>query len=196
MPTGYTSIIDDDETVTFERFVWRCARGMGTLLAMRDSDMDAPIPERFEPYDYYAKALADDEAKLAELRAMTPAQIESAAQREQATQRDFEVEYEAKKAKVAARYAAMATLVGAWHPPSPDHVRFKDFMLEQLQTGKPWDGQHDAAPVLQPGDWHAAQLKRAEVRVADARKSYNDEIERTRQNNEWLAKLRASVPQP
>lgn len=53
MPTGYTANVPDG--ITFEQFVWQCARGMGALVMMRDEPTGAPIPERFEPSDYNAK---------------------------------------------------------------------------------------------------------------------------------------------
>lgn len=162
MPTGYTSIIDDDERVTFERFVWRCARGMGALIMMRDDGLNAKVPERFEPDGHYAKSVTEAEAEVVKLRAMTAAQIERAARADQTTEAAHDAEYEAKKRVVTARYDAMVAQVQAWRPPSADHAGFKTFMLEQLSTGRPYEPEPTRPTVLQPGDWHAAKLERAE----------------------------------
>jgi len=62
MPTGYTNCIKDG--VTFEQFVWKCARAMGALVMMRDEPSNAPIPVKFEPSNYYAEEVAKAKAKL------------------------------------------------------------------------------------------------------------------------------------
>lgn len=67
MPTGYTANVHDG--ITFEQFVWQCARGMGALVTMRDEPTGAPIPERFEPSDYNAKRLQEAKDELVRLRA-------------------------------------------------------------------------------------------------------------------------------
>lgn len=45
MPTGYTSIIDDNENVTFKEYALRCARGFGALMHLRDESLDKEITE-------------------------------------------------------------------------------------------------------------------------------------------------------
>ena len=48
MPTGYTAPIKDG--ISFNDFMWGCARAFGALIMMRDDPPGTPIPERFEPY--------------------------------------------------------------------------------------------------------------------------------------------------
>ena len=68
MPTGYTAeLMEKGEP--FNRFVMRCARAFGALIDLRDAQMDAPIPEKFEPSDYHVKALAKALAELERLDA-------------------------------------------------------------------------------------------------------------------------------
>jgi hypothetical protein len=49
MPTGYTAAIKDG--ISFEKFVWDCARGMGALVMMRD--------EPLQPYSARETVLAN-----------------------------------------------------------------------------------------------------------------------------------------
>jgi len=48
MPTGYTNCIKDG--VTFEQFVWKCARAMGALVMMRDE------PSNVDGWHSYVRA--------------------------------------------------------------------------------------------------------------------------------------------
>jgi len=55
MPTAYTSFVADNENFTFPEFAMLCAREFGALISMRDEPLDTPVPERFEPDDFYRK---------------------------------------------------------------------------------------------------------------------------------------------
>lgn len=74
MPTGYTADLTLD--TPFERFAMRCARAMGACVMMRDDPMDAPIPDKWEPDDYYRKRLEDAKAKLAAAEEMPKAELQ------------------------------------------------------------------------------------------------------------------------
>jgi hypothetical protein len=58
MPTGYTAKLME-EGQSFPEFAMRCARNFGALIMMRDESLDVPIPEQFEPSDYYRKKLSE-----------------------------------------------------------------------------------------------------------------------------------------
>lgn len=71
MPTGYTDALYEGEDVSFEQFVWRCARGMGALVTMRDDPPDTPIPMRFVPQTaYYDRELEAARAEVARIESM------------------------------------------------------------------------------------------------------------------------------
>ena len=82
MPSAYTAAVSDG--IDFKTFVLRCARAMGACVSMRDDPLDVPIPERFEPSDYHVRKTLEAEAQLETLRAMSPAEAETAAAAEYA----------------------------------------------------------------------------------------------------------------
>jgi hypothetical protein len=195
MPTGYTCIIDDHEDVTFEQYLWRCARAFGALVMMRDDPTDAPIPERFEASGYHVKELANARAKLAELEILSIEQAETMAAADHEAAVSWWRQRASKEGAIDERYAAIRERVMAWEPPSPDHEELKKFMLEQLRTGRPYSSARDPKPEKKTArEWLDAQIKDARWSVDYHEKNLRAEHARTEERNRWLAELRESVP--
>lgn len=195
MPTGYTHAIKDG--ISFEKFVWSCARAFGALVEMRDDPMDAPIPQAFEASTHNAKELVKARAELARLQALTTREISAAcaAANKAAIQShaDLLAEYDSLRDK----YKAMLAKVQAWKPPTPDHVEMKNFMVQQIEQSIDFDcsTKYLRAPVqLTPEKWHSQQIESAQKDIAYHTNEQAKEDERTAQRNAWLAALRESVP--
>lgn len=62
MPTGYTSYIG--QGCDFKTFAMKCARAFGACIDMRDSSLDAQIPDSFEPSRYHLKEKRAAERKF------------------------------------------------------------------------------------------------------------------------------------
>lgn len=195
MPTGYTCIIDDNNA-TFAQYLWRCARGMGALVRMRDNSLGADAPAEFTPDRYYEHSLNRAEKRLAELRAMSDDDARAQHKAERGRVMQSTVEINDNTRETAAKYDAMRAEVEAWEPPTPDHEGLKKFMLEQLDTGFPSYCRNVYTPPPDEGweVWRAEALGRAIDDVTRSAQRWEEEQERTRQRNEWLAQLRASVP--
>lgn len=197
MPTGYTAAVKDG--ITFEQFVWSCARAFGALVLMRDDPAGAPIPERFEPSDWNAKKLAGARDRLATLEVMSDADAAANARTdyEQAVERHRE-----RLAEIQAlsdKYHAMLARVVQWTPPTPEHQGLKDFMAEQLRQSIDFDcsTKYLTAPLLLPGAaWREAQIAQARKDIEYHAKEHAEEVERTESRNAWLRDLRESVPAP
>jgi hypothetical protein len=195
MPTGYTAAIKDG--ISFEKFVWTCARAFGALVTMRDDSMDTPIPQAFTPSPYYAEALAKARNELARLKAMTTREISAAcaADYAQAVKRNGERIAEANELR--RKYLNMHSKVMAWTPPTPEHEGMKTFMADQITESIRFDCGTDyyTAPEKQtPEQWHAEQIAAAIEGVRYHEKSLAEENQRTAERNAWLAALRESVP--
>lgn len=93
---------------------------------------DKPIPEVFEPSTYNAKQLTEVRAELARLEAMTAYEVAAAADAEYAERLANHKKYEAEQEAADLRIQEMLNKVRAWTPPTAEHVRFKEFMVEQL----------------------------------------------------------------
>lgn len=195
MPTGFTAPVL--EGISFEDFIWRCARGMGALVTLRDEPLDAPVPERLEPSSWNASELKKAEARLAELETMTLAQARTAAAADYREAAGRVREANARTRLHAKRLRSMLAQVQAWEPPTADHRGMKDFMLQQLGETLRFDGEPMPSPMrLPPREWLTAHLEKARRDVEYHRQHHAEEVERTEQRNRWLADLRASVPQP
>jgi DNA repair exonuclease SbcCD ATPase subunit len=199
MPTGYTAAIADG--ISFEKFVWSCARAMNALIMMRDEPSDAPIPERFEPASFYAEKIEQARAEVSSLKSLTREQAyaESVA----AFQRDLKAHDDAiaKATELRNKYNAMLAKVVQWEPPTPEHNGFKAFMLEQLHSSIKFDcdtGYYEKHPpeCKTTDGWHILAIAEAERQLAYYEKAQAEEIERTESRNAWLKALRESVPQP
>lgn len=197
MPTGYTHAIADG--ITFNEFVWRCARGMGALIMMRDEPTDAPIPQRFEPSKWHTEALEKANARLKQLEAMSAAEIEAAAQAaftEEAERFDARIR---EKHELRAKYGAILREVEAWTPPTPDHEGLKKFMAEQITGSIDFDCDTtydvDRAPKrLLPHEWLNKERAEAHRNICHHSVEHEKEVARTESRNEWIAALRRSVP--
>jgi hypothetical protein len=197
MPTGYTAAIKDG--ISFEQFVWDCARAFGALVMMRDEPTSAPIPQRFEPSTYYAKSVEEAKTKLAHLRSLTPelASAECLAEHQLDVARWTERGNERRELRE--KYLRMLVKVKDWRPPTPEHAGLKDFMEKQISESIEWDcsSKYDTRPEPKTTDaWLADSIGRAEREVSRAEDSLRDEIVRTENRNAWLKALRDSVPPP
>lgn len=198
MPTGYTHPVQTGEVADFPTFAMRCARAFGALIEMRDDPMDASIPDEFTPSPFYAERLKEAEARLVELRQMTPDEIRAAwseAVDEAVRHRD---EYRERKATERRRYMAMLAKVEAWEPPTDEHVGLKEFMVKQL-----WDSIKldcgDWLPSVDlgtPDEWWRGQVAAAERDIARYRKELAAEKERAEARTRWVRQLRASLAEP
>lgn len=194
MPTGYTANVKDG--ITFEQFVWQCARGMGALIMMRDEPAGTPVPERFEPCDYNKKRAQEATAELARLQSLTPAQGQAECEADYVkTERDKEARLDENKAQLAA-YEAMLEKVKGWTPPTKDHEGFKDFMASQLSESISFDDSREylkPSEMPSPDEWLATKIAKAQRDIEYHSKAYREEVERTEARNNWLAALRDSL---
>lgn len=194
MPTGYTYRIE--EGCTFEEYVWGCAKASSACVMMRDEPSDAPVPEKFEPSDYYEGRIAETEARLARLGAMTATEVALTGAAERAEVVAENARYAEEYREKEALYDAMLARVEAWVPPSADHVGLKDFMLEQIRISVDDEPYQRKLPPSDPAEWLDDKLADARRDLDYCRKQHAEELERTANRNRWIRRLRESVPQP
>lgn len=196
MPTGYTAKVCDGEQ-SFEEFVLTCARAMGALIMMRDDPFDAEIPDEFSPVTKWHEEQIDRaNARLAELRDMTPRGTRRAMQAERERVRQEREEHAQKTVGVRLRLQDMLSKVESWKPPTSEHVRFKQFMVDQLNETIRFDGTDVDWPPFPPydgWDWKKAEVEKAEKDLAYHTTQIAEEIERTKDRNAWVKALRESL---
>lgn len=195
MPTGYTADVKDGKVVEFKDFALRCARGMGALIMMRDDPMDAPIPEEFKPSEFYAKSLVDARAKLEALLNMSDDEAKRRCEEDYQEQLHTRARLNERSTVERERYETMLAKVQAWVPPSPEHIKFKEFMMSQLQESINFDcHDYTDTPARKAwATWKAKALEDAAHMLAYYEKSAAEEIERTNGRNLWIKQLRDSL---
>ena len=199
MATGYTACVEDG--VTFEEFVWKCARAFGANIMMRDDPQDAKI-KQYEPDSYHMDRIKEARSRLAELETMTIKQAEVLCKTEFSAAMVRWNEARDRMAALATKYNTMIGLVSAWVPPTKDHNGLKEFMLKQLADSLEWDCHSDEyqekqRPVLKPaGQWISKKIEETKRDITYHTTHYEAEVKSTNERNAWNNALHASVPQP
>lgn len=195
MATGYTADVQSGKVTDFQTFALKCARAFGALIEMRDSDMDAPIPDSFKPDSYHAKALIDARAELVRLRAMSGTQADKQASADYREAIEEWDRAQTERALRRERYQSMLTHVRAWKPPSKDHVGLKDFMIQQLTESMEFEGDDDRwKPKLKDGaTWRSDAIVRAQENVTYHEKHHGEDVKRATERTEWVQQLRDSL---
>lgn len=194
MATGYTHGVAEGKVTEFTDFAKTCARAFGALIHMRDDANDAPI-QLPEVDPYYTKAIQISRRHLVKVRKM------DAAAKERAVKREYKIRQTQYRQMVKrsdleiARFSAMLEQVKAWEPPSPQHVNFKKFMVEQLTESIRFADVSGYAPgpVESPAKWHAKALSEAERGYQFAVKRASEEVDRVAERREWIRQLQESL---
>ncbi len=191
MPTGFTADVGEGKITTLKEFALHCARGMGACISMRDEPWDAPIPERFEPsLSYYQTKLDEARKRLAELEAMSEADLNEAAQADFKERMASYQKYERDKDLERQRYQTMLASVREW---TTDAEGIREFMIEQLEMSI--DNYKSTAPqFVPPEEWKGDQVKAALRAISYSEEEIEKERHRTEMRNLWLAALRRSLP--
>lgn len=193
MPTGYTHAIADG--ITFEQYAMNCARAFGALVTLRD-EPNAPIPEKFEPSDFYQKQLESTHETLSRVAAWTDAQIEAEYRTIFASRVEAHEQRLANAASLRAKYESMLAQVRAWEAPTPDHVEYKAFMEKQITDSVAFDCNTSYAkwPEQQePAAWHAEWISELRERISRYESEHRKEVERAHTRTLWIRAIRESL---
>lgn len=201
MPTGYTADVATGKVAEFREFAMQCARAFGALVTMRDDAPDAPIPDAFEPANYYQERLDKAIAERSRIHAMTVSEAVEDLAKHNAKQATARQRLVAESADTRKRYEAMLSKATAWVPPTTEHQGLKDFMVQQLTESIRWDchDEDDFAERCYPSfagnasEWLTILDAKADQEVEAARKSLDEEVQRCRSRTAWLRNLRDSL---
>jgi hypothetical protein len=200
MPSGYTYQIA--EGMTFQQFVWRCARASGVLIGMRDDPQDAPIDVDGAGYNDIVKQheqyLEEARRRCYDVERMT---LVEAGERARVYYERRHAEWEESRAEATVlrgKYEAMLAQVARWSPPTPHHEDLKRFMIDQLKDSIYYDCDvATSEPVLTAADeWLRQEREHAPRGLEYARGNLERVIQCQNKLVEWLRALRDSVPLP
>lgn len=198
MSTGYTAAIE--KGISLRQFILSCARAMGACIMQRDDPSDE-LPKKREPTDYHSKKIAEAEATLAEIKAMSDDAAYTKATEEYKRELESIESSIRGKNELKGKYESMLAQVRSWNPPSSEHRGLKDFMTSQITESISFDcgGSYyrDRAKELKRlsgPKWKDKEIKRALHDLDYHQREHNEELERCRSQNEWIEQLYKSLP--
>lgn len=199
MSTGFTYQVGEEESYSFEEFIWGCARAFGPLGHMRDDSSNAEIKPP-EPSTYYHERLQEANKEYARLTTLTLEEASEELDREyEKDQASLKLSLERNKV-VRRRFQVMFDKVEAWNPPTPDHIKLKEFMIQQLKLELDSDhdyySSHIGQPKETPQKWLRDAILYASEDLKRIVKHIEDEKENIRFSTEWIDHLKQSVPFP
>lgn len=195
MPTGYTAPVANGTLTQFDEFALSCARAFGALIDMREQPLDAPIPAKFEPSQFYQDRARAAIQRLRRLEHMSPIDAQRAMQQEYALAMSRWRCRTEGNAVVRARYLAMIDQASSWMPPTIEHLPLKEFMLQQLRDSlAQCNGDYYTMPTLGrwPG-WLRDQILFAADDAVRYRNYFREECERANDRSAWVRELRWSL---
>src|SRR4051812_42902769 len=116
MPTGLTAGIE--KGITFQQFVWRCARGFGALISLRDAPFDAPIPDEIEIRSYHCDEADKARQEIMKYVNLSEKEAELLCENEYQNKRtNYELDIN-RKSNLRDRYNDMKCWVLKFNPPT------------------------------------------------------------------------------
>jgi hypothetical protein len=199
MPTGYTAPVEAGEITDFPTFALLCARAFGALVLLRDEPLKpGTIPQTLKPEaPFYAEKLAQLDAALAELDALTSEQVEQLAITSHADEMARHLEREVDRKRRLARNEAMKAEVEKWTPPTKDHSELWAFMLKQLRmSAEMLELPADTPETLAGEAWRRKRRERLISEKAYYLKRHGEVQALDLERQSWLDALRGSLPEP
>ncbi len=179
MPTGITNNLHEKD-VSFKDFVLNCA-----VLCSREIE----LPE------YYIKNIAGAIRRFETIKRWDDEKWKNEAYSAYLKESRFRRKRIKKKRKILARHKRLLAQVKAWTPPGPDHVAFKERMIQQLETGIEFDCDLE---LKEPRQLSASEYKEREIAKARGeieyyKMKYRQELEFFEKQARWFDLLRQSL---
>lgn len=194
MPTGLTARIYEGKEVSFKDFALLCARQFGALMHMKDESLDAPIIKR-EPNTFYLEELNKSKRKLEEFKANPPVKEflvkEWAEKLERLKEEDIKRNKEYDELRM--RYLKMLKQVEEWVPPTKEHTKLKQFMIDQLKDCIKWDcmisRSADNFPTVEQYIADRLSPEPLEKDIEYYQKEWDKQVEYCEEANKWVEDL-------
>ena len=194
MPTGYTAELCEKEQ-SFALFALGCARAFGACIEQRESPQNE-LPKVPEENSYHETEHQAAVAEVARLESMPVVdRIALGKKKRQKEIADCNASIK-RKTVVRNRILKMIDAVNQWQPPSPDHVGFKEFMLEQLGTTLNHDGdveyykrELNKAKNSTPMSYYDDKVESAKWSVKYHKENMEKEVDRNNGRKEWINAL-------
>lgn len=197
MPTGYTSGIYEGKGTSFEEYMLSCAKAFGANISLRELPLGSEIPV-YEPDNYHIECFGKTLKKLQKTFKMSDEEIQEEITKRYESTVNQKNEGILKANTLSERYKQMLDKVELWQPPTNEHLKLKEFALEQLKISIENDCRtsyldnlvSEMETVKEYRDRMFSICKKDLLYHLD---SYNREIERVKERNKWNSELRKSL---
>lgn len=169
---------------------------MSPYYGMRDNSLGSAPPTHIEPDMYSHDRLVKARAQRDAILAMSEEELLAKMQNEFQEANESYDQYEKQNKENLVRYETMKSMVDAWSPPSREHDSLKRFMLEQLDTGKPYIYHRARAKEESVRDYQAKLIADYSKTILDCEREYAKELVWVAEANKWIARLIEDVPMP
>lgn len=199
MPTGYTYSVQNGEVTELKEFMLSCAKGVGAFIHMRDDGTSSGIKYR-EVGEYYLRRLENTKREFEEFKLLSDEEIQK--QLDESYERRVKEQKEGLKRfdEQKQRYLDMIDKVKEWMPPTEDHVKLKEFALEQLNGSLEFDCSDSSRnyylqePVKDTvEEYKSYKIKSYLKDLEYYSKRYRDELESVEKANKWIRDLIESL---
>lgn len=199
MPTGYTACIGDG--ASFAKFMWTLARAF--VVWCRDND--GPIPEKIQRHEveWHESKLREARERLERATALSTREVDLERLRALEAKDKQIQEWRDRDARLRSQYGDMLALVEAWTPPTPRHERLKTYAIEEIRESIKYDcGERDwwdaarAELLVDAEEYRSSLVRQCGIDIEYHARHLTEAMERQVRDDEWLAALRASIPQP
>lgn len=196
MPTGYTSILVDNEDATFEDYAKRCMRAFGATIHMRDKSLNIEW-EPAEASNYHLRMVEKNKKKLEEIRYKSADEVAQMRENGLKESINYYNKYIKKRLEVLSRLNRIKKEAEEWTPPTAEHEKFKRFMISQINDTIDFDCDVDYLEKgiieyeTQLNELDGEEEKRKLIEnykneIQYHQKEYEKEIERVNSKNKWV----------
>lgn len=195
MPTGYTDSVQDGKITEVKDFILNCSKGFGAFIHMRDDNLSPEIKYQ-EVGDYYPRKLESVKRELEEFEKLSDEEIQNRLDKSYQDKIEQQKKSLADFDKRKKRYLVMLEKVATWIPPTEDHMKLKEFALEQLNNSIELECSDRSREyyLQEPYKYTLEEYKNTMIKgflknIEYYSKSYREEIERVENANKWIKDL-------
>jgi len=103
-----------------------------------------------------------------------------------------------RKKELKEKYDKMLQQAKNWQPPTPDHLNFKNFMIEQISSSMDFDCNahyyYENKPVLEtPKKYREEHIKGCEHDIKYHSEHYQKEVEGCAKRTKWIQDLKRAL---
>lgn len=190
--TGYTEKIESGYIETGEEFLTLCCRAFGFDMEHLSKEM----PPAISPDPYFKERVERAEQDLERALNMTFEEAKVLAEEEYKEMGSLYKKYFDESMKANRKYEEIREEIIKWAPPTENHLRLKEFALEQIDKSihSLYSLYEDALKnvMRSPSEYRLYHIKMCKERLVHAKEMYEEHMKSVKERNQWLTDFKNS----